>query len=165
MPYIYKIYNDINDKLYIGKTSQTIQARWEEHIYTALYRRQQRNYKLYNAIRKYGVDNFHIEEIEECPIDIIDEREMYWINKLNTYLNGYNMTEGGEGTVFYSRDKILQYWNEGYNQIQIAELMGCCRQTVAQALKASGISKEELSKYKGKSKHNKNKIINKKQEK
>lgn len=156
MPYIYKIYNDINDKLYIGKTTKTIEDRWKEHVYAALYR-EDKNFLLYNAIKKYGIKYFHIAQIEECPTDILNDREKFWIQYYNSYNNGYNMTEGGDGTVFYSREKILDYWNQGYNQIEISKLMGCCRQTVWTALKAMGVSKKELSKYRGKGKQEKKK--------
>ena len=107
MPFIYKIYNDINNKFYIGKTSKTVNDRWQEHIYTALYRKQKRNFKLYKAIRKYGIEHFFIEEIEECNKDSVDEREKYWIKQYDSFNNGYNMTEGGDGTIFYDRDLIL----------------------------------------------------------
>ncbi len=150
MPFIYKIYNDVNNKVYIGKTSNTIEDRWNEHVYAALYRRQRRNYQLYNAMRKYGVDKFHIIALEECTENDLTAKEIYWIQKYNSFNNGYNMTIGGDGTIFYSRDQILQYWNQGYTQLEIAKIMGCCRQTVAHALKVSGISDTERSKYKGK---------------
>ena len=65
------------------------------------------------------------------------------------------MTEGGDGTVFYNREQILDYWNQGYNQLEISKIIGCCRQTVSAALKAMGIPKEELGKYRGKGKHKK----------
>ena len=154
MPFIYKIYNDINEKLYIGKTTKTIEDRWKEHIYSALYR-EDKNFQLYNAIKKYGSEHFHITQIEECPTNLLNEREVFWIQFYDSYNNGYNMTEGGDGTVFYNREQILEYWNQGYNQIEISKIIGCCRQTVWTALKAMGVSKEELSKYRGKGKRTK----------
>lgn len=50
-----------------------------------------------NAIKKYGSENFHAEEIEECDNSLLNEREKYWINFYNSYSDGYNMTKGGEG--------------------------------------------------------------------
>ena len=165
MPFIYKIYNDINEKLYIGKTTKTIEDRWQEHIYSALYR-EDKNFQLYNAIKKYGPEHFHIIQIEECPTNLLNDREVFWIQFYDSYNNGYNMTEGGDGTVFYSREQILEYWNQGYNQVEISKIIGCCRQTVWTALKAMGVSKEELSKHRGKGKRTKTKTKNElKQEK
>jgi hypothetical protein len=43
-------------------------------------------------MRKYGRENFSFQILEECSEDKLAEREIYWINKLNTYKNGYNET-------------------------------------------------------------------------
>lgn len=48
-------------------------------------------------MNKYGIDKFSFEVIEECDYSILDEREYYWIKKLNTLEpNGYNIRSGGE---------------------------------------------------------------------
>ena len=60
MPYIYKITNDINNKVYIGKTLSTIDKRWKEHQRDSQKRRCEQR-PLYSAIRKYGIEHFHIE--------------------------------------------------------------------------------------------------------
>ena len=93
MGYIYKISNSINDKLYIGKTCTTLSNRWSHHIsdYTKY------DWHLYRAMRKYGIENFSIELVEECEDNKLNEQEQYWINYYNSYNNGYNMTLGGEG--------------------------------------------------------------------
>lgn len=105
MGFIYKIKNNINNKLYIGKTERSIEERWNEHCrHASLYP----NIPLYKAILKYGKDNFSITLLEECNNQIIDEREIYWINYYNTYTgDGYNCTGGGEGGIKpISQDEI-----------------------------------------------------------
>ena len=47
-------------------------------------------------MRKYGRDNFSFKIIEECPENQLAEKEIYWINKLNTYYGGYNETLCGD---------------------------------------------------------------------
>lgn len=52
-------------------------------------------------MRKYGIENFIIELIEECKNEDLDEKEKYYIKKFHSFLgdefcNGYNMTIGGE---------------------------------------------------------------------
>lgn len=96
MGYIYKITNVINEKVYIGQTSKTIQERFAAHISKA---KQKVNRYLYDAMNHYGYENFIIEEIEECSNDKLDEREIYWINFYQSTLKekGYNMTIGGGG--------------------------------------------------------------------
>ena len=96
MAYIYKIYNDINEKVYIGQTKHEIHIRFKEHI-KAAKSNSRKNVVLYKAMRKYGIENFHIEMIEECSEDKLDEKEIYWISFYDSYNKGYNMTLGGGG--------------------------------------------------------------------
>jgi group I intron endonuclease len=96
MGYIYKITNNINGKCYIGKTERTIEIRWSEHTRPS---RWKMDLPLYRAFLKYGINNFSIEEVEECDNTILDEREIYWINYFDTYKSGYNCTAGGEGGI------------------------------------------------------------------
>ena len=88
MPYIYKITNKINGKSYIGKTLKTIEVRWSEHCQDY---KKERNEKrpLYSAMKKYGVNNFSIEEIEECNEEELNEKERYWIEFYRTFKYGY----------------------------------------------------------------------------
>lgn len=104
MGYIYKITNLINNKIYIGKTERTIQQRWAEHKKKV----SQLDLPLYRAIKKYGVDSFSIESIEECDNREIDQRENYWIKFYNSCEKGYNCSLGGEGGILYLPEKIIQ---------------------------------------------------------
>lgn len=103
MGYIYKITNTINNKIYIGQTSKTIEERFKAHISKA---KQHINRYLYDAMNHYGYENFIIEQIEQCNNDLLNEREMYWIKKYqsNNSQIGYNMTEGGEGGNTWERN-------------------------------------------------------------
>ena len=97
MGYIYKIINQITGKVYIGQTNlPTIQDRFNEHIKKM---KAHVNRYLYDAMNCYGVDNFTIEEIEQCDKENLDEKETYWIAyyKSNDKNFGYNMTPGGGG--------------------------------------------------------------------
>lgn len=76
MGYIYVITNQINDKQYIGQTVNTIKRRWQEHICSSR-QKSTRTYPLYNAMNKYGIENFTIKQIEECSYEILNEREQY----------------------------------------------------------------------------------------
>lgn len=104
---VYKVTNQINNKLYIGICSTTVQKRKNEHIHNAFTKHI--NYVFYKALRKYGKDNFLWEEIDKCDTaDKLRELEKYYIQKHNTYYlngNGYNMTLGGDGIFGYKFTK------------------------------------------------------------
>lgn len=92
--YIYMIINKVNNKKYIGLTINPIQKRFYAHKNTAL---NGGGYYLHSAMRKYGVDNFSIKIIDTAEnISVLKEKEKYYIQKYNTFLNGYNLTKGGE---------------------------------------------------------------------
>ena len=97
MAYIYKIYNTVNNNIYIGETVQPIHKRWSAHKRSAEDPNITGHLQL--AIRKYGIDKFHIEMVEECPDESRFEREKYWIAYYNSYYDGYNSTLGGEGSL------------------------------------------------------------------
>ncbi|MBQ2740539.1 MAG: hypothetical protein IJF39_02830 [Clostridia bacterium] len=99
---IYKHTNKLNGKCYIGQTKQTAKARWKNS-------NGYRNYSnhnscvFFNAIKKYGWDNFEHTILEENieTLAKANEKEVYWINHYRSYIgfedcNGYNMTLGGD---------------------------------------------------------------------
>lgn len=90
--FIYKITNTTNGDFYIGKTTKTLTERLSRHHYNTRYGAETH---LSRAIRKYGAENFIIESLEsQVPESKLNEREIYWISKLNPQ---YNMTPGGDG--------------------------------------------------------------------
>lgn len=88
---IYKITNIITGDMYVGQ-SRNIKHRFHQH-------RSPKNIATSNilvaiAMRKFGVSNFKFGVIEECTIEMLDQKEMYWISKLHP---SYNKNEGGKG--------------------------------------------------------------------
>lgn len=125
MGFIYKIENQINHKLYIGKTLFTIDRRWDQHKRNVMDDKFN-HMPLYHAMRKYGVDNFTISCLEEVnDKSKLSERERYWIRYFDTYNNGYNATRGGDGSILYDYDAIWELWKNGLNIKQIANIMQC----------------------------------------
>lgn len=118
---IYKITNLINGKVYIGQ-STNIKHRWKEHIQEA--KNGIKKYALYNAMRKYGVENFSFEIIEECLEEELDKKEVSYIEKYNSYYGGYNSTLGGQGKGFQKRinpQEIYDLWDQGLSVFEIGE--------------------------------------------
>lgn len=91
-------------KLYFGQTVTPIGDRWVRHLSSS---KKGSNHKFHRAIRKYGEENFIIEEVlavsastEEILKKKLDYVEMRLIKRFNTKIDGYNSTDGGDkGTV------------------------------------------------------------------
>lgn len=83
---IYIIRNSINNKVYIGRSTD-IHRRWTTHLHDA---RCGENSKIHIAMRVIGIDNFYLEVLEECPVEKLNEREQYYIEKYDSWHNGYN---------------------------------------------------------------------------
>lgn len=93
---IYKITNTLTNQSYIGYTKQTLNIRWKQHYSQAL--KESKNRKFYNAIRKYGVDVWDREVIDVAnDANEAKVKETFYIEKFNTYNQGYNATKGGDG--------------------------------------------------------------------
>lgn len=112
---IYTIYRatcQINGKIYIGFTSN-----WPHRINGHNYDRRygnSNNKAFYNAIKKYGWDNFKWEAIYQSleHEHTLTEMEPFFIKEYRSWVgfencNGYNITKGGEGIVGYKRSPEL----------------------------------------------------------
>ena len=125
---VYIIKNEFNDKVYIGKTLNSIQSRFKEHIRDSRKEHKQIR-KLYRAIQKYGEDCFYVELLEDnIPEEELSEKESYYITMFDSYHNGYNNTLGGDGK------RYLEVTDE--EVIEIYKESKCIRHT-AQKLKIS----------------------------
>lgn len=129
MAYIYKITNDINDKIYIGKTNLTISKRFQEHCRDCKSLSKESR-PLYAAMNKYGIEHFSIQELEQCSTEKASEREQFWIEYYQTYKNGYNATFGGDGKQLFSHEQIAYLLEKNPYPKEIAELVGCSTDTV-----------------------------------
>ena len=113
--YIYCITNTVNGKKYIGQTRTTVEQRWYKHKVDS----KDKDTALYNAMRKYGTENFEIEtifsisdrDIEKIK-DSLNFLEMYFIAKYDTLCNnnkGYNLTKGGDNRSIRLLRPVKQY--------------------------------------------------------
>lgn len=90
---IYKIYNTITNKVYIGQ-SIDIEKRWKEHQWYAF--QTDVNHPLYNSIRKYNVQAFEFSILEKVIDELkLNEREQYYIDYFQSYIpeKGYNILQ------------------------------------------------------------------------
>jgi|LakMenEpi03Aug12_release.lakeMendotaPanAssembly.Ray.scaffolds.fasta_scaffold276921_1 group I intron endonuclease len=102
---IYLITNTVNGKKYVGQHCGTDDSRWKQHMAASL--KLENPIPLYRAMRKYGLDKFTYEVLEEIPLNkgpkYLNEREIHWIKEIKSFINenGYNVTRGGQGVVSY----------------------------------------------------------------
>jgi group I intron endonuclease len=102
MGVIYEIRNIINNKVYIGLTTQLDPyERWKEHVRTA---EKRPDLPLYGAMKKYGVDKFQFRILFFCFNEDVECYEIQTIEKYNSITpGGYNITKGGRGGGFVGK--------------------------------------------------------------
>jgi len=94
---VYRVTNQRNGKVYVGKTEKAVRVRWGEHQYQALHGSV---YYFHKAIRKYGVDAFQVEILYIAEtMGELNAMETFFIVLHQSFNseNGYNQTMGGEG--------------------------------------------------------------------
>lgn len=144
--FIYIIRNTVNNKVYIGQTKVSVDVRWQEHLRHAKYGDQIIN----RAMRKYGVDKFYIEALEICSIDVIDYREMYYIDLYDSTnkSKGYNVSIGGKTPKFKRKALSIStlvdlYKNQGFTLAEIAKKFEVTRYIITTELRNAGIEINE----------------------
>lgn len=145
MAYIYLVTNKVNGKQYVGKTESTIDERWKEHCNDYKKERCEKR-PLYNAMNKYGIDNFEIKELEYLKEGgkLLSDRETYWIEKLGTYgSNGYNATKGGDGKTLYNHQEIIELYQKIGTIIGVSKKLGCGIDIIRKVLDSNNINVEE----------------------
>lgn len=146
MGFIYKVTNNINGKVYVGKTVGSVDRRFLEHKWEANTDAKGRPF--HEALVKYGAENFVLETIEEVDNSKLDEREKYWIDLNRSYIGfpdskGYNATIGGDGTIKEDYSAIVEDYLKTGSKDQTARNMGCCAETVRNACKAFGVETKQ----------------------
>ena len=91
---------------------------------------------IYQAIRKYGLENFSFEILELCSEKDLNKKEQYWIQYYNSFNNGYNATEGGDNSHIHLGKPVELYDLDGNyvteypNITEAAKTLGVSRYTI-----------------------------------
>lgn len=164
---IYQITNNVNNKCYIGLTKQTLLRRWAGH-------KSESNHKdhlIARAIRKYGVEAFDIKQIDFAEtLQEACDKEVFWIQKHNSFGEGYNSTSGGELQKDITNEVRIKIstFHKGKSQtpkqkaaLLVANIGRPCPEAVRKALIKSNknrvwsdISKQKIAKFMKGRKHN-----------
>lgn len=143
--FIYKVTNKVTGKSYIGQTRNTVEFRWRQH-----YKTKDNKY-FHKAIQKYGKENFEVTTLEVCPVEQLNDREIYYINKYDTFKKGYNLTKGGTTYTPTKRctngyievddkyEEIKGMYLAGYSTAKIATLYNVDRHCISNILKSLGV--------------------------
>ena len=111
---IYK-WTSPSGKQYIGQTIYSLNEKYK--WYKKQARSDDSNRLIFNAIRKYGIENMKFELIEQnenWTQQDLNNKEIFYIDHYNTYFkngSGYNMTRGGDGVDSESAQKIITEWH------------------------------------------------------
>lgn len=149
---IYCITNKINGKCYVGQ-SVNIEQRWNSHKSRPFNpKSSQYDSIFYRAIRKYGIDNFIFTVLEECPKEELDKREIFWIKKLNSFNNGYNLTIGGDSCPTNSKltdDEVKKIknllLNSNLTETEIAKISEVSQRNISSINLGQSWHEEQLS--------------------
>lgn len=100
---IYAIFNTVTQKYYIGQTVlKNPIIRWKDHYDEAFVKNSQ--YHLYCSMRKYGIEKFQFQIIENnILIEELDDKEKYYIKLYNSFNDGYNNTLGGQDSSWHTK--------------------------------------------------------------
>ena len=140
--WIYKITNIQNNKVYIGQTIRPIEQRFYRHLNDALNNILDTHFA--RAIRKYGKENFIIEEIDIAQNqEELNQKEQYWIRYYNSVEEGYNETDAiskcGGNTYQSKTEEEMEVIKEKIRQTKIGS-----KNPMAKKIKRTNIQTNEV---------------------
>jgi group I intron endonuclease len=147
---IYKIINDINDKVYVGQTIRTLAQRFQKHC--SYSDDVNHTMAIKKAIHKYGRDHFKIvllEELSDCNQETLNEREIYWVAYYDAYTKGYNLTKGGQfcghsqKLSIEEENKLVELYKTGWSSLKIAKVFNIDKTTVLNYAKKHNLRRKD----------------------
>ena len=112
---IYKIYNTVNDEIYIGSTTRKLCERMADHRRPSNIKNHE-NLPIYKAFIEHGIEHFFIELIEKCPCNDKEElhkKEGEYIREfkpsLNMFIAGRTNKQWIQDNTEHFRNKQKEY--------------------------------------------------------
>ena len=165
---IYKIFNTIDDDIYVGSTVETLQKRFTRHKCCST-KQKTRHFRIYQKMNDIGFDNFCIQLLEEYPCrdkTELNAREGHWIRQigtLNTKIQGRTRQEWKDGIKDITKEKAHTYYtmnkekmnkaskinyenNKDYYKVQYKNIEKNIKSKRTKSTKHIGITTERKSK-------------------
>ncbi len=133
---IYGLKNKTNGKWYVGQSTDIL-SRWDR-AYKGM--RCQNQHKIYRALKKYGYNGFDKIILEECGVEQLNDREVYWSEYYDSINNGYNLRVGG------GRKGALSF--ETKEKLRARKFTDEWKQKISDAKKGKTFSEEHRAKLK-----------------
>ncbi|MBP5469873.1 MAG: GIY-YIG nuclease family protein [Candidatus Riflebacteria bacterium] len=143
--YIYKISTTKSNKVNIGQTTKTVEERYQLHL-GARNSRSKKTLHLYLAMKKYGIETFSVEQIDNAETrEELNEKEKYWIEYYDSINNGYNMMPGGNDENPMNSDLVKEKHD---NKMRSKEVRDKISKTMSELRLTKGFSEEHKQKIK-----------------
>lgn len=114
---IYRAYNTVSEKSYVGKSMYSIERRRKQHYTTA----KKVHHKFANALCAYEKDVWVWSVLKQVPVEELNYYEKFFIDDLDTYHNGYNTLNGNEKYTDKKRTpyekKVLELYHKDYGLV------------------------------------------------
>jgi group I intron endonuclease len=139
---IYKITNTVNEKVYIGQ-SIDIYTRWTTHK-NELRNNRHHNMYLQRAWNKHGEEKFCFDILEECSESLLNEKECYYIELLNSMDEnyGYNLVSGGTSNKRFTEEVLKRMSNAQTGRVHSEET----KKKISEAHKGKIVSEDVIMK-------------------
>lgn len=108
---IYRAYNVVTEKSYVGQTVNTLNQRRSNHFSQARLKKSDNHFM--RALKKYSRNSWVWSVLETTSQELLNEREQYWISYYDTYNNGYNSNLGGDSPIKISKIHSIYHPNYG----------------------------------------------------
>lgn len=137
---VYKIVNDIDDKVYVGSTTTELWHRMSQHRADA---RKGCQAPLYDLMREYGVEHFRIVRVKTSTMETLRRDEEAAINSvpIERRLN-YKLRSSKDSSQHFDYDEICKVYLKCGSQNATANIIGCSRITVQKALRSRNVKIE-----------------------
>lgn len=141
MGIIYLITSDIDGKVYVGQTVDTLSRRWKHHLDNA--KKVKPDGDLGKDIKYFGEENFHIEQLATADTQKeLDRLEEYYITQYDAIEHGYNIRHGGKQGKELGlpiQEICNEYANNKIGCQTLAALYNCSPSTIHTILKENGV--------------------------